>query len=181
MTSRPLTDGTGVEATDAAGAPGSEEREPVPARVWLLAVGAPILVVALALGLMLALASGGARGTAGMPGHAAVEPLQLASVSEQIAGHYRAAAEHGDVFAQIPCYCGCQTFLAHRNLYDCFVRPDGKGWEAHAAGCGVCLGESATARRLLDEGRSPAEVREAVIAQFGSTPATAPPSPETRS
>ena len=161
-----------------AGADAPAEASPVARRVWVLAAVAPVVIVALALVAVLSLAAGGG-GTGDMADHGGTAPLQLPSVPEQVAGHYRAAAEHAAAYAEIPCYCGCLGFLAHRNLQDCFVRPDGRGWEAHAAGCGVCLGESALARRLLDEGRAPAAVREAVIAQFGSTPATAPP-PRTR-
>lgn len=142
-------------------------------RAWILAVAAPLVVVALAAGVLVVVAASGSESPAGHAGMAAA-PLDLATVPGQVAAHYRAAATHRDAYAAIPCYCGCETFLAHRNLADCFVRPDGAGWEAHAAGCGVCLGESATARRLLDEGRPPDAVRAAVIAQFGSTPGTAP-------
>lgn len=104
----------------------------------------------------------------------AAAPLDLATVPAGVAGHYTAAKAYGAAYRQIPCFCGCERFLGHRNLYDCFVRADGWGWDAHASGCGVCVGESALARRLLDEGQSAAAVRAAVIEQLGSTPGTTP-------
>lgn len=150
------------------------------AGVWALALVAPVLVVALVFGLVIGIAGGDADETdetdatnAGV-GLAAV-PLDLASASPDIAAHFTYAKDHQDAYSQIPCYCGCEKFLGHRNLYDCFVRSDGEGWDAHASGCGVCIGESATARLLLDEGQDPTAVRDAVVAQFGSTPGTAPP------
>lgn len=146
---------------------------------WLPALVAPVVVVALAVGLVAWVADGGTRHDESTRAAASVglaaPPLDLATVPSEIAGHYGFAREHGEAYAEIPCYCGCEGFLHHRNLHDCFVRSDGKGWDAHAAGCGVCIGESTTARRLLEEGLDPAAVRDAVIAQFGSTPATAPP------
>lgn len=54
---------------------------------------------------------------------------------------YLAAAEDPEAFREVRCYCGCESFLDHRHLLDCFVRPDG-GWERHATGCGVCLAEA---------------------------------------
>lgn len=159
----------------------ADERSPTArrytARVWVLALVTPVVVVGLAIGLVVGLASGdGDEPAANDTGLGlAAAPLELASVSTDMAGHYAYATEHQGTYGQIPCFCGCEEFLDHRNLYDCFVRSDGKGWDAHASGCGVCIGESATARRLLDEGQDPAAVRDAVVARFGSTPGTAPP------
>jgi hypothetical protein len=76
--------------------------------------------------------------------------------------------------SEVPCYCGCEAFLGHRHLGDCFVTPTG-GWESHASGCSVCTDEAAQVERLLAEGRSPPEIRAAVVATYegsGGTPAT---------
>lgn len=48
--------------------------------------------------------------------HADAAPLDLSTVSDEVAAHYRYAQAHGDTFARIPCWCGCQQFLDHRNL-----------------------------------------------------------------
>ena len=85
-----------------------------------------------------------------------------------VAAHYRHAAEHADVYRDVPCYCGCDTFAEHAHLLDCFVRDDG-GEEPHAAGCGICLAEAAEVRELLAAGRTPSQVRNAVIDTFGPT------------
>jgi hypothetical protein len=87
-------------------------------------------------------------------------------VPEQVAVLYRAAHDHADVYAQIPCFCGCEAMLGHRHLLDCFARPDG-GWEAHALGCGVCLGEARQVEELLAAGvGDPGAIKEAVIAEW---------------
>ena len=140
---------------------------------------AVVFVIAL-LGLLAGIVVGAgsdtdaAEGRQGGSGLAAA-PLDLAEVADGIAGHYEAATTHEAAFAAVPCYCGCEEFLGHRNLHDCFVRSDGDGWDAHAAGCGVCIAESTVVRALLDEGQPAPVIRAAVIDQFGSTPTTTPP------
>lgn len=91
-----------------------------------------------------------------------------------VAAHYRHAAEHADVYRDVPCYCGCDTFADHAHLLDCFVRPDG-GWEPHAAGCGICLAEAEQVHRRLDAGEDSARIRDAIVEQFG--PSTNPADP----
>lgn len=103
---------------------------------------------------MLDVAPGGIIHAADLPDHTAV--------------HYRMAEDHPELFAAVPCFCGCDTMLAHRHLLDCFIRSDGSGWEAHAAGCGVCLGEAQQIADLLSAGETDYEaIRTAVIAQWG--------------
>ena len=108
-------------------------------------------------------------------GHmAGAPPLDLSTISENIAGHYQYAAAHAAAYREIPCWCGCQQYLGHGNLEDCFVRRDGRGWEAHAAGCGVCNGEAAIAERTLDAGQTAEDVTNAVNTEFGTTAITIP-------
>lgn len=88
-------------------------------------------------------------------------------VPEAVAVLYRAAHEHADIYAGVPCFCGCEEMLGHRHLLDCFARPEG-GWEAHALGCGVCLGEAQQVEDLLAAGIEDAgTIRESVIAEWG--------------
>ncbi len=93
--------------------------------------------------------------------------IDPASVPEGMAVLYRGAEAHPDAFAAVPCFCGCEQMLGHRHLLDCFVRPDGSGWEAHASGCGVCLGEATQVLALLEEGASIDEIVPAVIERWG--------------
>ncbi len=143
------------------------EGEPARRRLALLLVGPLALAAVIVVGTVAAVSLAGRDG-----GRVAVPPLELASVSGEVAGHYHAAADLADV----PCYCGCEEFLDHRDLYDCFVRADGTGWEAHAAGCGVCIAESSLVRELTAAGAAPADVRAAIVDRLGTTPTTAPPS-----
>jgi uncharacterized membrane protein len=114
-------------------------------------------------------------GMAGMPGMAAgrdAPPVALESLRTDVAALYRHADEHAELYRDVPCYCGCDRFADHRHLYDCFVRPDGAGFDAHGAGCAICQAEALEVRRLLRSGRSPTEIRKTIIDTFG--PATNP-------
>lgn len=123
----------------------------------------------------------GTHGDAGMATGAATAAetpgmaFMLDGVPMEVAAHYHFAAAHPNAYAMIPCFCGCQATLDHKNLHDCFVRPEG-GWEVHASGCAVCVDESTTVRRMLRQGRTKAEIRDAVLADYGmlsSDPGTA--------
>jgi len=143
-------------------------------RWWWSCVG-PLLALLLVAGGAAALMAAGGDGDAGgahAPG--AAPPLELASVTDDIARLYRYAEGHRTDFSAIPCFCGCEDFLGHENLYDCFIRSDGAGYDSHAAGCGVCIGEAAVASRLLDADTPATEVADRIVEQFGTTPITSP-------
>ena len=93
--------------------------------------------------------------------------IDPADVPESVAVLYRAALDHPEIYEGVPCFCGCEAMLSHRHLLDCFARPDG-GWEAHALGCGVCLGEAQQVEGLLARGvTDPEDIRAAVVARWG--------------
>lgn len=80
--------------------------------------------------------------------------------------HYEHARDNADVYAQVPCFCGCQEMLGHRNLEDCFVTPDG-AWESHASGCQVCIEESRMLMRMMGRGMGPEMMRGRIVGEFG--------------
>ena len=97
-------------------------------------------------------------------------PVDLATLQPSLVKLYRGAKSHDSHFKGIPCFCGCQEGrLEHRNLFDCFVLKDGRGWESHATGCDVCQGEAEMALDLLARGSPPSEVKARIIDEF-STP-----------
>ena len=149
-------------------------------RVRLYLVGALVVtVVAAAIAFVVVRAGAehpGMSASASASSHRDAAPLDLKTVSAELAGHYDFAAAHAGEYRQIPCWCGCQQYLEHRNLEDCYVRADGKGWEAHAAGCGVCQVEAVMAEQMLGARSTPAQVATAVHDRFGATAITTPPS-----
>ena len=108
--------------------------------------------------------------------HDAADPaaLDLDALAPELAATYRYVAAHPEPFTAVRCYCGCETFLGHRSLADCFVQADGSP-EPHAAGCGVCNAEAVLLRSVLDEGGTASEARSQIDRVYGSTPGTAPP------
>lgn len=142
-------------------------------RWWLLALVIAALLVIGGAGVAVVV-SGGDRDPDGGHAMGAAPPLELATLTEDVAALYRFADAHQAELVEVPCFCGCEEFLAHESLYDCFVRADGAGYDSHAAGCGVCLGEATVASDLLAAGTPPGEVAQRIIEQFGTTPITSP-------
>lgn len=79
---------------------------------------------------------------------------------------YQAAAADPEAFSEVRCYCGCESFLGHADLLECFVRADG-GWEAHATGCAVCLGEAEEVAELREEGVPIDEIVRRIDDRYG--------------
>ena len=97
--------------------------------------------------------------------------LELQTLPDDVAMHYRFADQHHRLFQQVPCFCGCDAALDHRHLLDCFLRADGGGWERHASGCAVCLEESEIIREMTADGAPATDIVEAVVARFTMDPA----------
>jgi len=74
---------------------------------------------------------------------------------------YRAVREVPQLIAQLPCYCYCDRGFGHKSLHSCYV-------DDHAAHCAVCVDEVLEAYKLQQRGLSAMQIREQIIAQFGS-------------
>lgn len=134
---------------------------------WLPIILGEMAVVALIF-VGVAVLVRGASGADPSDAFAAPKPatVSLAALPSAMSDTYHYAAEHVAEFTAIPCFCGCQQTLGHRNLEDCFVTPDGD-WDAHASGCGVCTAEAIAAKELLDTNTPIDAVRKAIIDRFG--------------
>ena len=73
-----------------------------------------------------------------------------------VARAYRVAQQIPGVLAQQPCYCFCYKTVGHRGLLDCYA-------DLHGTSCSVCIQEALLAEKLTNEGRTPAQIREAII------------------
>ncbi|HEY0322325.1 MAG TPA: CYCXC family (seleno)protein [Pyrinomonadaceae bacterium] len=74
---------------------------------------------------------------------------------------YRVAQEIPETLAQLPCYCYCDEGFGHKSLHTCYESD-------HSAHCATCIQEALVAYRLQkEEGLSPAQIRERIIAEFG--------------
>jgi|SRR5271169_6771267 len=69
---------------------------------------------------------------------------------------YALAAKEKPVLYQQPCYCHCDREVGHTSLLDCYV-------DKHASVCAVCKMEAVYAYEQTKLGKTPAEIREAII------------------
>ena len=69
---------------------------------------------------------------------------------------YSLAATIKPVLYQQPCYCYCDRHFGHKSLLDCFVT-------THGSECDVCLREAVLAYQLTKKGKTPAQIRVAII------------------
>lgn len=88
-----------------------------------------------------------------MPFPNTLEPASFKRTDEREA--YQTAKEMPEILVQQPCYCHCQR-KGHRSLLDCF-RTD------HAVSCNICIRESLLAAKMHRQGKSPQEIRTAII------------------
>ncbi|MBI4932744.1 MAG: hypothetical protein HY828_02625 [Actinobacteria bacterium] len=140
------------------------------AHPWVKIIGFELAVLALiGLGIVGLIRGASGPDTNHAMAAAPVVTVDLSTVTPAIAEDYRYAAEHRADLARIPCYCGCDHSLEHRNLADCYMTATGE-WDAHASGCAVCGNETATAREQLAAGVPIADVRTSIIAQYGPPP-----------
>ena len=69
---------------------------------------------------------------------------------------YAVAAKEKAVLYQQPCYCRCDRHVGHKSLLDCYV-------DRHASVCDVCKKEAAYAYQQSKLGKTPAQIRAAII------------------
>jgi hypothetical protein len=69
---------------------------------------------------------------------------------------YALAAKIRPVLYQQPCYCYCDRHEGHKSLLDCFVG-------AHGSECDVCQKEAVLSYQLTQKGKTPMQIRAAII------------------
>lgn len=87
---------------------------------------------------------------------------------------YGVAVDHHDLFAHLPCYCGCALLASpHESLADCFVDSSGS-FVTHASSCGTCVDIALEAERANEQGLDHGQIRALVDELFaGRGPGTA--------
>lgn len=143
---------------------------PVPRSRWVLAV----TIVALAAFALWLLPTtprvpGGPSAVGESNPILAVAPggtIDLATLPHDHQALYRAAAADLDAFQAVACYCGCEAFLEHRHLLDCFARPSG-GWERHATGCAICMAQARDVIDMREDGVPLDEIIRTIDGRYG--------------
>ena len=69
---------------------------------------------------------------------------------------YALAAKIKPVLYQQPCYCYCDRNVGHKSLLDCYV-------SEHGSQCDICQKEAVLAYQLTQKGKTPAQIRTAII------------------
>lgn len=98
-------------------------------------------------------------------------PVEVESAPRVVREAYGFAAAHPEVLTQLPCYCGCGA-MGHTSNYACYiseVASDGSiTYDLHAVGCSICVDITRDTMRMLDEGRSVAEIRTEIDATYSA-------------
>ena len=134
---------------------------------WLVLVAPALLVPALGVVAFSVLAGGQAQEKATRP--ASSEFPEFVYYSAKSESGYSLAVENQELFAQMPCYCGCGAMPEepHRNLLDCFINADGT-FDPHASGCEVCVDIAVDVVAWQAEGNGPEQIRTLVDAKYQS-------------
>jgi hypothetical protein len=77
----------------------------------------------------------------------------------QAAVGYQAAQQCPEIIAKLFCYCGCDVTDEHSSLLDCFT-------STHGADCQICTDEAVIAAQMKKEGKSIAEIQQAVDSKY---------------
>jgi uncharacterized protein with PCYCGC motif len=109
-------------------------------------------------------------------GYAPPRPVEVVTAAFQF------AAEHPEVAAYVPCFCGCQQ-MGHKGNADCFVRSRAQNgdvleWEEHGLECAVCIDVATRSRQMHASGASVQQIRAAVEKEFLPTAPTMTPTPK---
>lgn len=95
-----------------------------------------------------------------------VLPAFLENQSEDMQLVYQAAAKAHDILKWMPCYCGCGDSAGHRDNFNCFVheiKENGEVvWDDHGTRCAACLETAVTSIKMVQEGKSLVEIRNAI-------------------
>lgn len=92
-------------------------------------------------------------------------PHMVQAAPRVVANAYRFAAANPDALQHIPCYCGCGG-MGHMSNYNCFWQDSGQV-DTHGLGCGICVDIAQDVQRGLERGRSLAEIRAQIDADYG--------------
>jgi len=85
---------------------------------------------------------------------ATLDPKQFPDALNQ--NVYALAAKIKPVLYQQPCYCYCDRHAGHKSLLDCYA-------STHGSECDVCQKEAVLAYQLTKKGKTPGQIRAAII------------------
>ena len=91
-------------------------------------------------------------------------PAEVKQASVSVQDAYRFNVANPDIMKEIPCYCGCGD-MGHASNYACYVQDEADGkitYDSHALGCSICVDITQDTMRMLKEGKSVPEIKQAI-------------------
>ena len=89
-------------------------------------------------------------------------PLDVQNAPATVKQAYQFAVANPEVLQELPCYCGCGG-MGHISNYSCYVADNDPEsnltFDGHALGCSICVDITQDAMRMLDDGKSIAEIQ----------------------
>ncbi len=82
---------------------------------------------------------------------------------------YRISVVEPETLAVAVCACFCDE-MGHKNLSHCYLRGGERssGFDAHAAGCNICVRQALLVFLWTDLGASPEKIRQTMRDEFGA-------------
>lgn len=96
-------------------------------------------------------------------------PTHIHNSPTRVREAYQFAIANPDALKNVPCYCGCGA-IGHTSNYACYFNEAKRTFDDHALGCSVCVDIAQDVMKLTRAGKSPPEIRAAIVAtysQFG--------------
>lgn len=125
--------------------------------------------------LMLAPLAAGCSSGSGLDGEHAYRMAPLAEMPHEVQQApatvreaYQFAVHNSAVLSELPCYCGCGA-MGHVSNESCYIQERQREtilYDNHALGCSICVDITQDAMRMLDEGKSVAEIYDYVDATY---------------
>lgn len=98
-------------------------------------------------------------------------PDFLSDAAPRVREAYQFAVANPRALETVPCYCGCGN-MGHKSNLNCYVKDIDKAgnvtFDNHADGCGICVDITQDVMRLMNEGRSPKEIRAYVDSTYSA-------------
>ncbi|WP_313891966.1 PCYCGC motif-containing (lipo)protein [Psychrobacillus sp.] len=95
-----------------------------------------------------------------------VLPAFLDAQPEEMKIIYQASAKAHDILKWMPCYCGCGDSAGHESNFNCFVdeiKDSGEVvWDDHGTRCAACLETAVMSIKMVQEGKTLVEIRNAI-------------------
>jgi len=102
-------------------------------------------------------------------------PAEVKAAPVIVQQAYQFNAANPEIMKQLPCYCGCGS-MGHSSNYSCYITGTGSdnkiSYDTHALGCSICVDITQDTMRLLDQGKTVADIKiyiDQTYSRYGSS------------